>query len=87
MMCVPDVVLTQFPTAFSQIGGERVRYTYNKIIQAINKNDFFVTYSNDVKQKTLVEHFNINPDNVYVVPHAPNRLVDWPLYFHTLFIT
>ncbi|MCW9895268.1 glycosyltransferase [Escherichia coli] len=77
MMCVPDVVLTQFPTAFSQIGGERVRYTYNKIIQAINKNDFFVTYSNDVKQKTLVEHFNINPDNVYVVPHAPNRLDQW----------
>ncbi|ENE7441728.1 glycosyltransferase [Escherichia coli] len=77
LMCVPDVVLTQFPTGFSQVGGERFRYTFNKIISAINKNDFFVTYSNNVKYSTLVDHFNIDEDNIYTVAHAPNRLDQW----------
>jgi glycosyltransferase involved in cell wall biosynthesis len=50
---------------------------YNKIVSAINKNDFFVTYSNNVKYSTLVDHFNIDEDNIYTVAHAPNRLDQW----------
>ncbi|WP_312773740.1 glycosyltransferase [Atlantibacter hermannii] len=77
LMCVPDVVLTQFPAGYSQIGGERFRYAFNKIIRAINKNDYFVTYSNNVKYSTLVDHFNIDEDNIFTVDHAPNRLDQW----------
>lgn len=77
LMCVPDVVLTQFPTGFSQIGGERFRYTFNKVIRAINKNDYFVTYSNNVKHSTLIDHFNIDEENIFTVAHAPNRLDQW----------
>ncbi|MGJ0190927.1 glycosyltransferase [Pantoea sp. RRHST58] len=77
LLCVPDVVLTRFPGGFSQIGGERFLNTFKTIQRTINKNEYFVTYSKDVKERTLIEHFNIEKDNVYVVNHAPNRLDTW----------
>jgi glycosyltransferase involved in cell wall biosynthesis len=77
LMCVPDVVLTRFPSGFSQIGGDRVLSTFIDIQQTIMRNEYFVTYSEDVKYRTLNEHFNIEPEQVYVVQHAPNRLDNW----------
>lgn len=77
LLCVPDVVLTRFPGGFSQIGGERFLNTFKTIQRTINKNEYFVTYSKDVKERTLIEYFNIEKDNIYVVNHAPNRLDTW----------
>lgn len=77
LLCVPDVVLTRFPGGFSQIGGDRILDTFKNVNQAINDNEYFVTYSNDVKDKTLIEHYNVSNENVYVIQHAPNRLNEW----------
>jgi len=77
LLCVPDVVLTRFPGGFSQVGGERFLETFRIVERTINLNDYFVTYSNDVKDKTLVEHYNVDQDNVYVIQHAPNKLDNW----------
>lgn len=77
LMCVPDVVLTRFPGGFSQIGGERFYNTFKTIQKTINRNKYFVTYSDDVKNKTLVEHYNVEKENVFVVKHAPNKLNHW----------
>ncbi|PVZ87146.1 glycoside hydrolase [Serratia sp. S1B] len=76
LLCVPDVVLTRFPNGFSQIG-DRALETFKTIQSTINKNEYFVTYSQDVKDKTLIDYFNIKSDNVYVINHAPNRLDEW----------
>ncbi|MEI7374903.1 glycosyltransferase [Dickeya chrysanthemi] len=77
LLCVPDVVLTRFPGGFSQIGGARFLQTFKTIQKTINGNDYFVTYSDDVKKNTLVNYFNVEPENIYVVHHAPNKLDNW----------
>lgn len=77
LICVPDVVLTRFPGGFSDVGGERFFNTFKAIQRTINQNNYFVTYSDDVKIKTLVEHYNVDENNIYVIKHAPNRLDKW----------
>ncbi|SUY02456.1 glycosyltransferase [Citrobacter youngae] len=77
LMCVPDVVLNRFPVGFSAVGGERFLETFNQVTQTINGNDKFVTYSMDVKQKTLMKYFNVPDGDIYVIKHAPNKLDNW----------
>lgn len=74
LICVPDVVLSDFPTPFSKIGGDRVLSSFKSIEQTIHGGDCFVTYSETVKWDTLVDRYSVNPDSVFVVGHAPNLL-------------
>jgi len=76
LMCVPDVVLTDFPAGFAPIGGQRVLGNFRQVEKAITGGQHFVTYSRYVKWQTLVERYHINQEAVAVVPHGANRLDD-----------
>ncbi|WP_237235691.1 glycosyltransferase [Pseudomonas sp. R76] len=74
LMCVPDVVLADFPVGFSQVGGERFLQVYERVEAAIQGGQHFVTYSQQVKWQTLVERYALKSSAVSVVHHAPNDL-------------
>lgn len=74
LMCVPDVVLSDFPIGFSQVGGERFLKVYERVEAAIHGGEHFVTYSKSVKWETLVERYALKPSRISVVYHAPNDL-------------
>jgi glycosyltransferase involved in cell wall biosynthesis len=76
LMCVPDVVTDHFPVGFSLIGGDRTLYRLRQIEQSIRGCRAFVTYSEDVKWRTLVDRHQVHPEQVTVIPHGPNRLDD-----------
>lgn len=77
LMCVPDVVLSDFPVGFSGIGGDRFLENFNAVECSIRSGQHFVTYSNAVKWLTLVDRYAAHADNVSVVHHAPNTLNRW----------
>lgn len=74
LMCVPDVVLADFPVGFATIGGERTAEAFRQIENAIRGGQYFVTYSNNVKWGTLVDRYAIPASNVIAICHAPNDL-------------
>lgn len=76
LMCVPDVVLTDFPTGFALVAGNRLLENFRQVERAIRGGQHFVTYSNEIKWRTLVERYGADPDAVFVVPHGANRLDD-----------
>jgi glycosyltransferase involved in cell wall biosynthesis len=77
VMCVPDVVLKDFPVGFSRVGGDRFVENFKMVEKAIEGSNRFITYSNDIKWSTLVDQYGVNPDRVDVVPHAVNDLHAW----------
>ncbi|WP_256576276.1 glycosyltransferase [Pseudomonas sp. KK4] len=77
LMCVPDVVLSDFPVGFSSVGGERFLQTYEDVRRSIQNGQHYVTYSNAIKWDTLVEQYSIRASNVSVIHHAPNMLNQW----------
>jgi len=76
LTCVPDVVLTEFPVAFSSVNGDRFLQTFGQVEATIEGGDHFVTYSEHIKYRTLVERYHVSPDAINVVPHGANRLDD-----------
>lgn len=74
LMCVPDVVLADFPVGFAPIGGERTLGSFREVERAIHDGEFFVTYSEEIKWGTLVDRYHVDPRMVDVVPHGANRL-------------
>ena len=74
LMCVPDVVLTNFPVGFASIGGQRFHDNFRQVEKAIEGAEHFVTYSEDVKWRTLVERYHVDSDVIKVVTHGANRL-------------
>ncbi|WP_454621622.1 glycosyltransferase [Bradyrhizobium cenepequi] len=76
LICVPDVVLSDFPVAFSAVNDERFLETFRLVEKTIQGGDQFVTYSLDVKQRTLVERYGVPPETISVIPHGVNRLDD-----------
>ncbi|WP_223483747.1 glycosyltransferase [Pseudomonas sp. A-RE-19] len=77
LMCVPDVVLSDFPVGFSNVGGERFLQTYEDVRRSIQTGQHYVTYSNAIKWETLVDQYSIRASNVSVIHHAPNMLNQW----------
>lgn len=77
LLCVPDVVLTDFPGGFSQIGGDRFLQNFWQVEASIRGGEHYVTYSNEVKWGTLVDRYAVDPARVAVVHHAPNDLSRW----------
>jgi len=76
LMCVPDVVLMDFPVGFAPVGGDRFLENFKKVESAIYGGHYFVTYSEDVKWRTLVQRYNVEPEKVWVVHHGTNRMDD-----------
>lgn len=77
LMCVPDVVLTDFPVGFSSVGGDRFLENYEIVEKAIEGGQHYVTYSAEVKWSTLVDRYGLQGSQVSVVHHAPNDLSKW----------
>lgn len=77
VMCVPDVVLSDFPVAFSTIGGSRFSQVFYDVKAAIEMGSHYITYSDAVKRFTLVDQFGIRESNISVIHHAPNDLSSW----------
>lgn len=77
LMCVPDVVLTDFPVGFSSVGGDRFLENFEIVEKAIEGGQHYVTYSEDVKWSTLVDRYGVHGSQVSVVHHAPNDLSKW----------
>lgn len=76
LMCVPDVVLTDFPTGFALVAGSQLLDNFRQVEKAIRGGEYFVTYSEETKWRTLVERYGADPDTVFVVRHGANRLDD-----------
>ncbi|HEF4759232.1 TPA: glycosyltransferase [Pseudomonas putida] len=77
LMCVPDVVLSDFPVGFSSVGGDRYLQTFEDVRRAIQTGQYYVTYSEAIKWETLVDHYSVRPSDVTVIHHAPNILSQW----------
>lgn len=76
LMCVPDVVPTEFPVGFVALEGIGLERGFSQIETAIQEGEYFVTYSERIKWKTLVRHYGAAPESVFVVRHGANRLDD-----------
>jgi glycosyltransferase involved in cell wall biosynthesis len=74
LLCVPDIVLSDFSVGFANLGGDRMLGIFSEIEEAVRGAEKFVTYSECVKWETLVDRYCVNPDNVAVVRHAPSNL-------------
>lgn len=77
LMCVPDVVLSDFPVEFSGLGGDRYLQTFESVRRSIQTGQHFITYSEAIKWETLVDQYSVNPADVTVIHHAPNMLHKW----------
>ncbi|MER8853812.1 glycosyltransferase [Mesorhizobium australicum] len=74
LVCVPDVVLTEFPIGFALVGGAPALRAYESVEKTIDSSRNFVTYSEHVKRQTLVHRFGIDPSIIHTIRHAPNDL-------------
>lgn len=77
LMCVPDVVLSDFPVGFSFAGDDRMMHAFTRVQAAVRGANNYVTYSEDVKWNTLARGYGIDPESVNVVPHGNNSLSDF----------
>ncbi|MBS0583231.1 MAG: glycosyltransferase [Proteobacteria bacterium] len=77
LMCVPDVVLTEFPATFAKTGGSRYLKTFEAVEKAIYGGRKFVTYSDAIKYGTLVGRYGIRAEDVTTILHAPSDLSRW----------
>jgi glycosyltransferase involved in cell wall biosynthesis len=73
LTCAPDVVLNHFPIGFAT-NNFSDKNQYLNVVKTIRQGKYFTTYSQDVKNNTLVNLYQIERDNVFVIPHGANRL-------------
>lgn len=71
LVCVPDVVLAEFPIGFATVGDELTLNSFKKIETVLRMSKAFVTYSKHIKESILVDRFNVPSESVHVVSHAP----------------
>lgn len=74
LMCVPDVVLRDFPVGFAELDRGDYFSSFQSIGNAIRGGDSFVTYSETVKWNTLVDGYGVKAEKISVIRHAPNKL-------------
>jgi glycosyltransferase involved in cell wall biosynthesis len=77
LLCVPDVVLTDFSMSFGLLTDASTAIAFKRISKIIRSEKNIVTYSNYVKWNTLVDYFGAEANSVSVVHHAPNTLDIW----------
>jgi glycosyltransferase involved in cell wall biosynthesis len=76
LMCVPDVVITEFPVAFSDLN-PRLESNFALLTSAVRSGKNFITYSDWIKRNTLGARFGIPDHRVSVIPHAPQDMSRW----------
>jgi glycosyltransferase involved in cell wall biosynthesis len=69
LTCLPDVVVRDFPVGFGELEAEFEKH-FDAVERTIAGGDHFLTYSSQVKWKTLVDGYSIPAAKVTVVPHA-----------------
>lgn len=74
VVCVPDVVLTRLPIAFALATGSNGLDVLERIRETIAGAPHFITYSEDVRWRTLVDEFGCDPGAVHVIRHGNNDL-------------
>ena len=74
LMCVPDVVITDFPIGFEVADGKPLYNRIKRLEKAIQGASHYVTYSEHVKWHTLVDGYDCRPDAVHVIPNASSDL-------------
>ncbi len=74
LMCVPDMVLSDFPINFGILGGKPVHVVFENVRRAVRNAEHCVTYSEHVKWNTVVKRFNVAPAAVHVIRHAAHNL-------------
>lgn len=77
LVCVPDVVLSDYPIGFSEVGGNRFLQTFETVESTIYGAENFVVYSQHVKWNTLVSTYQKPASTIRVIHHAPNTLNQW----------
>jgi glycosyltransferase involved in cell wall biosynthesis len=75
LLCVPDVLLAEFATGFAR--QPELLKNFENVERTIRGGRAFVTYSSQVKWKTLVDRYAVNPADVSVIPHACSDLSPW----------
>ena len=74
LMCVPDVVLSDFPVGFAGLSRGDYLGAFDAIERAIRGGEYFVTYSEAVKWNTLIDCYGVAARRITVINHAPNNL-------------
>ena len=77
LMCVPDLVLAEFPVDYAAVGGDRFMGTFEAVQESIRRGRNFVTYSETIKWGTLVDRYGVRAADIAVIGHAPNDLSRW----------
>ena len=76
LMCVPDVVVSEFPVTFAELG-PRFEDSFSLLTSTVRAGHHFVTYSDTIKRHTLGVKFGIPAHRVTVIPHAPQDMSPW----------
>ncbi|OMF66188.1 glycosyltransferase [Paenibacillus glucanolyticus] len=71
IVAAPDIVFYDFPTQFPG-----VELTHSKIRETIDSADFFICYSDFVKQHHLIEKCGIEPQKISVIKHANIDMIE-----------
>ena len=74
VICVPDVVTKGFSVGFAMVTNEHFVENFKRIERTISGSRHFITYSNHVKNHTLMTEYGVEPNNVDVVLHGSNAL-------------
>ncbi len=74
VICVPDVVVTDFPSSYALVSGKPGFEAFRAIETTIGGGTHFITYSDHIKWHTLVDRYQVDPDLVFVIRHGINRL-------------
>lgn len=74
IVAAPDVVLIDFNTHFV---GKYWYKIYKKIAKTIKAADHLICYNEHVKQKQLIDHFDVSPKKISVIKHGITELSDF----------
>lgn len=74
VLCAPDLLPVEFPGRFSEVG---LAETTRLVSDTIQGSTYLVTYSAYVKRELLQKRFFKQAENIRVIPHAPNHMLEF----------
>jgi glycosyltransferase involved in cell wall biosynthesis len=73
VLCLPDIVTREIPGKFAEVDWRNAD-TARMIEETIDKNDWFVTFSETIAQTVLIRRGGKLPAKIGVIPHGANSL-------------
>lgn len=70
VVVVPDVVLEEYPIGFAFVSNKIHDRNLEKIRNTIANNEYFITYSENVKNTILIDRFHKTGKNIRVINHG-----------------